>query len=63
MHLKLDDISGQLANKLIRNNQNKCNTERIKTYLPLQCVDDIKKIEDQLKNDKTLHNEYVSTTS
>lgn len=63
MHLQLD-ISVQLANKFIRNNSqnNKCN-ERIKTFLPLKCVDDIKNIEAQFKNDKTLYNEYVSIIS
>ncbi|XP_071575507.1 uncharacterized protein [Temnothorax nylanderi] len=58
MHLELDDVSAQLTNKYIRNGQNKSNTERIKTFLPLKCVDDIKKIEAELKNDKTLYNEY-----
>lgn len=62
MHLQLDDVSAQLANKLIGNSQNKCNTERIKISLPLKYVDDIKKFEAQLKNDKTLCNKYVSTT-
>lgn len=62
MHLELDDVSAQLTNKYIRNGQNKSNTERIKTFLPLKCIDDIRKIEAELKNDKTLYNEYVSTT-
>ncbi|XP_026829813.1 uncharacterized protein LOC113563021 [Ooceraea biroi] len=36
MHLQLDDVSAQLANKVIRNGQNKSNTDRIKTFLPLK---------------------------
>lgn len=62
MHLELNDISVQLTKKHICNGQNKSNTERIKLFLSLKCVDDIGKLEAELKNDKTLYSEYVSTT-